>query len=131
MPTELPEAGYESIRDLINSSRTAPSQWDYIALVDDAGDEVIRVSITGDANASWSTEDQDASGSDETMAVTYTISGSDIDLSSGAVTITSSELYDTDSGGEPLSEDPFDDAVISSESDELIVEHKVETPRVN
>lgn len=131
MPTELLEAGYESLRDLMNSSRTAPSQWDYIALVDDAGNEVIRTSITGDANASWSTQDQDASGTDETMVATYTVTGSDIDLSSGSVTIVKSQLFDTDSGGSALSEDVFDDAVISSTADELVVEHKVETPRIS
>jgi|GEM_PF-2294294 len=128
MPTELTGAGYESLRDLINSSRTAPSQWDYIALVDDAGNEVIRVSITGDADASWSTQDQDSSGTDETMVVTYTVTGADVTT---PVTIVKSELYDTGSGGSPLSEDTFDNAVISSDSDELVVEHKVETPRVS
>lgn len=129
MPTELREAGYESLRDLINSSRTAPSQWDYIALVDDTGSEVIRVSITGDADASWSTEDQDSSRTSETMVVTYTITGAD--LSSLPTTIVKSQLYDTSSGGSPLSEDTFTDATLSSSSDELTVTHKVETPRVS
>jgi len=127
MAQELPNAGYESIRDLINSSRSAPSQWDYIALVDDSGTEVIRVSITGDGDASWSTEDQDSSGSNETMVVTYTITGADVTT---PVTINTSQLYDTSSGGSPLSEDTFTDATLNSDSDELTVEHRVEVPQV-
>jgi hypothetical protein len=127
MAQELPDAGYESIRDLINSSRSAPSQWDYLALIDDGGNEVIRVSVTGDADAGWSVEDQDGDGTDETMVATYTVTGSDVTT---PVTIVQSELYDTDTDGTVRSVDTFEDAVLSSDSDELTVEHKVETPRV-
>lgn len=130
MPTELTEAGYESIRTLMNSSRSAPAQWDYIALVDDTGTEQIRVSITGDNDASWSTEDQDSDTNSETMVVTYTVTGAD--FGSLPVTINKSQLYD-ESGvgnGSALSEDSFADATLAASGDELTVTHKVEVPEV-
>lgn len=128
MPTELTGAGYEAIRDLVNSSRAAPSQWDYIALVDDTGTEQIRVSITGDADASWSVEDQDGDTTSETMVVTYTVTGGD--FGSLPVTINKSQLFDVSTGGSALSEDTFTGATLSSSSDELTVTHKVEVPVV-
>jgi hypothetical protein len=129
MATELTNAGYESIRDLINSSRTSPAQWDYIALVDDGGNEVIRTQISNDADASWSTDDQDGDSTSETMVVTYTITGADV---STPVTIVKSQLYDDASGsGAPvLSEDSFTSATLDADSDELTVTHKVEVPKV-
>lgn len=129
MPTELTEAGYESIRDLVRSAATAPAQWDYIALIDDTGSEVLRVSVTGDSRASWSEEDQDVSGTDETMVATITVSGGDADITT-PVTINESRLYDTNSGGSSLSEDTFTNATLQASSDELTVEHRIEVPQV-
>lgn len=127
--TELPTAGYVSIRDLIKSSATAPSQWDYIALVDDGGSEELRVSITGDSRAGWSEKDKDADTENETMVATIEVSGSDADITQ-PVTIVESRLYDVSSGGSPLSTDTFTGATIDEDSDDLKVEHEVEVPQV-
>lgn len=129
MATELTNAGYESIRDLVRSAATAPAQWDYIALIDDTGSEVTRVSITGDSRASWSEEDQDSDATDETMTATITVTGGDSDIST-PVTIVESRLFDVSTGGSSLSEDTFTQATLEASSDQLKVEHKVEVPRV-
>ena len=73
--TEINESGYQTIRALINSGETAPSQWDYIELKDGQGTIVTRVSITGDSRFSWSTTQ-----SDQTQTVSGTVSGSDSDI---------------------------------------------------
>lgn len=129
MVTELTNAGYESIRDLVNSSRSSPSQWDFIALIDDGDSEVTRVSITGDSRAQWIVEDRDTDSTNETMVVEFTVTGSDSDIST-PVTLAESRIYDTSSGGNSLSEDTFSNITLSADEDEMTLVHAVEIPQV-
>ena len=129
MAQEITESGYESFRQLVKSADAAPSQWDYIELVDDTDTAVTRVSITGDSRASWSELDKDTSGSDETMEATITVTGGDADIST-PVTIVESRLFDTSSGGNAKSVDTFTQATLDADSDELTVEHQAEVPQV-
>lgn len=124
MSTEITEAGYQSLRNLIDSSATISDQWDYIALIDDAGNEVTRVSITGDSRTSW----QHAAG-DQVLQVRFEITGSDADIPL-PVTIVESRLHDTSSGGDILASDTFYDMAFSSDSDQGLVEHYIEVPQV-
>ena len=124
MATEVPEAGYESIRKFIDSGRTTESSWDYIELRDSSDAQVIRVSVTGDSRASWT----HAAG-DQTLTVEIEVAGSDSDIPTGT-TFTGSALFNESSGGSQYSYDGFPDATIETTDDTLIVTHNIEVPQV-
>lgn len=116
MATELPTAGYEDLRTHIQST------WGYVELQDDTGAQVTRVEIANDTRASWSQ-------SGDTRTVTFTVSGSDADVTT-PVTVASSHLFSAATGGDSLSNDSFSGANLEEDGDELTVEHEVQVPQV-
>ena len=115
MATELPNAGYEDLREYVRDN------WDYIELQDDVDDQVTRIDVDTDDRASWATDG-------DIRRVTVTVSGSDADVTT-PVTITSSHLFKADSGGNSLSNDSFSGATLEEDGDELTVEHEVQVPQ--
>lgn len=123
--TEVNNSGYETVRALINSSLTVPSQWDYIELQDDTDSVVTRVSITGDSRFSWTT-----GATDQTQTVTGTVTGGDADITT-TVTITQSVLKNADSDtADELHSETMADATLASDSDSVDISHNVEVPQV-
>lgn len=125
MASEINEAGYETLRTLINSGLTTDGSWDYIELIDDTGTIVTRIQISGDARASWTT-----GSTDQVQQVEVTVSGSDGDISP-TVTLSESALKNTDSDtADEMHRDTMTDATIASTDDEVTVRHNIETPQV-
>lgn len=121
---EIDDSGYEDFRRVVNSSLTAPDQWDYISVRDDAGSEIFRVSITGDSRAQWNTSD----ASSDTQECEITVSGDDSEISLPE-TISGSALYEVDSGGTARSvDDSMADATMEAAADEVIITHTIEGP---
>ncbi|AXR81485.1 hypothetical protein [Natrarchaeobaculum sulfurireducens] len=115
MATELPDAGYDDLRDHVQDS------WSHIELQDDDDEQVTRIEIDDDDRASWS-EDGDI------RTVTVTVSGSDDDIDT-PVTVESTHLFNTETGGDSLSNDSFSGATLEEDGDELTVEHEVQIPQ--
>ena len=127
MPSEINEAGYQDYRKVVNSSEALPDQWDYIELRDGSGNPITRVSITGDSRAQWTTT---ASEQVQQVEIEITGSDSDIDISSGAITIEGSALFTVASGGIARHEDTMTPATIANDTDQVIVRHNLEVPQV-
>jgi hypothetical protein len=116
MATEIPSAGYEQLRDYVQNN------WGFISVLDDTGTEITRIDVAADGRASWSTGAQ-------TRSITVTVAGSDADVTT-PVTISGSELYDSDVATDVLSSDSFTGATLEKDADELTVEHEVQVPQV-
>lgn len=120
---EINTAGYDTIKKLVNSSETAPSQWDYIE-IQNSGTEVLRVSITTDSRASWT-----SSATDQTQVVSFTVSGGDSDISPPQ-TVDTSVIKNADSSTAPeISTESFSSVDIQS-GDTLELTHEIEVPQV-
>lgn len=126
MATEIREAGYESVRQFIDSGRVTPGSWQYIELRDGTDSPVTRIDIDNDARAAW----QHAAG-DQTLIVEVEVTGSDGDIPTGT-TFTASANYNTDGagGGSELAWDSFPDATVETTDDTLVVTHEIEVPQV-
>jgi len=122
---EITSDGYQSLRDFLNSSVAVPNQWDYIALFDDTGSEVLRVSITGDTRAQW----QDVDG-DPILQAKITITGGDSDVPT-PTTFNASAVFDdtaANSGVQITQQESFTQATLDQSGDELTVTHDIEVP---
>lgn len=124
MVEEIREEGYETIRQYIDSSRSTPTDWDWVELRDDTNDPVTRIQISGDTRVAW----QHNAG-DQVLELEIEIQGDDSDIPLGT-TFTGSALYNTSSDGNELSYDSFADALIETEGDILVVTHQIETPQL-
>lgn len=123
---EILTAGYQSIRDFVNSSATIPNEWDYIAVYDDTGSEVTRVSITGDSRCQW----LDADG-DNVLKIEFDITGSDSDISL-PVTLEQSAVWDdtsANSGNQISAKESFASATLNQSGDNVVVTHTINIPQ--
>ena len=124
MSPEINEAGYERLRQLINTDLTSPGQWTYMELQEEDGTIVWRGSTAGE----WTT-----SATDQTQTVEITVEGSDIEAfgTTLPVDITTSVLKDTDTdAADELADDDFEEATIAESDDSLVITHEVEVPQV-
>jgi len=122
---ELTSEGYQTLRDYFCSATTVPNEWDHLALYDDNGTEVTRVSITGDTRAQWTDVDGDA-----VLTAEITVTGGDNDIST-PVTLQSSAIWNASSGGAQCTpKETFPDATLNQSSDEVNVTHTIELPNV-
>lgn len=124
MATEIREAGYQAVRDYIDSGASTPADWDYIELRDDTNSQVLRVSITGDSRAQWV-----HSAGDQVLEAEIVVSGGDGDVPT-PTTFAGSAFYKAASGGSELAYDSFTNATIESSDDQLTVSHRIEVPQV-
>ena len=123
---EILSSGYQTIRDFANSSAAVPSQWDYIAVYDDTGSEVTRVSIVGDSRCQW----LDVDG-DNILKIEFDITGSDSDISL-PVTLEKSAVWNDTSGngGTQITEkESFASATLNQSGDSVTVTHTIKIPQ--
>lgn len=122
--SELTTAGYQTIRDYVNSSNSTPNDWDYIAIYDDAGNEVTRVSITGDSRCQW----LDVDG-DNVLKVEFDVTGSDADISQ-PVTLQKSAIWNAGTGGSQVTaKEQYADATLNQDGDNVTITHTVNIPQ--
>lgn len=124
MPEEIREAGYQTIRDYIDSGIDVPDGWDYIELRDGQDEQVTRVSITDDDRAGW----EHSPGMDQTLEVRVEVEGGDDDIPT-PTTFAASALYNEESGGDELAWDSFSSATLEQDADTLVVVHEVHVPQ--
>lgn len=122
--SELTTAGYQTLRDYVNSSNSTPSPWDYIEIYDDAGNAITRVSITGDSRSQW----LDVDG-DNVLKVEFDVTGSDTDISL-PVTVQKSALWNASSGGSQCTaKEQFANATLNQDGDNVTITHTVNVPQ--
>lgn len=120
MTTAHTADGDQDIREYLRNN------WTFLALVDDQGNEEVRIDIDNDSRATVT-----SGPASNPLTYEVTVSGSDADISTG-VTLSESELYKGSSATTVMSEDTFNegDATIGTTSDELTVTHDIEQPTI-
>jgi len=119
MPAEILTAGYQSLRDHIESD------WDYVELRATEGGVVWeRLKISTDARCVWT----HAPGA-QTLELTIVISGDDADITLPE-TFAESVIYDVAIAGSELSKNTFTSVVMDDLADELTVKHQIQVPQV-
>jgi hypothetical protein len=122
--SEFTAAGYQTLKDYLNSSATTPSSWGYIELYDDTGTAVTRVSITGDSRCQW----LDADG-DNILKVEFVVTGSDSDIPL-PTTLQYSALWNASSGGSQATvQESYAKATLNQSGDTVTVTHTVKVPQ--
>ena len=118
MTTPHTAAGDQDIREYIESN------WTHIALIDDTDAEETRIDIGADERASFV-----SGAADNPLTIEVEVEAADADIEI-PTTLVRSELYKTDSGGDELSGDDFDEgaAEVSDEAEILRVTHNIEQP---
>ena len=118
MPAEILTAGYQSLRDHIESD------WDYVELRATEGGVVWeRLKISTDPRCVWT----HAPGAQE-LEVTITLAGDDADMTLPE-TFAESVLYDVAVAGSELAKNTFTSATLSVSSDQLVIKHKIQVPQ--
>lgn len=117
MATEIPEAGYQDIRDYIQNN------WTYIALIGPGDVEITRIPIS-DERANWMHEPNA-----QELVYVVTVTGADAEITLPCQII-GSKLYKTASGGSAMSETTFDEYVLRGNEDSLTVRHRVQVPQI-
>lgn len=116
MVSEINEAGYQEIRDFIQSN------WDYIELYDDTDSAIGRWEVGG-SKASWT-----HSAGDQTLEMTLIVTGADLGVGN---TVSGSRIFSVATGGDILHQEPFANAfTVSQDNDELTVKHQIQVPQV-
>lgn len=124
--SEITAAGYQTIRDYVNSSNATPSAWDYIEIYDDAGNVVTRVSITGDSRCQWLDAD-----SDNVLKVEFDVTGSDSDIPLPTTLKYSALFNDTsaNNGAQITPKEQYTDATLNQSGDNVTITHTVNIPQ--
>ena len=117
---EITEAGYQVIRDLIEST----SGYGYIELQEADGTPWERLVIDTDARCVWS-----HAASAQTLELTITIRGDDADVTLPQE-FGKSVFFAGASGGSALSTETFTTATLENETDELVLKHQIQVPEV-
>jgi len=115
--TEITNAGYQTIRDFIQSN------WSYVEIRNSSGAAIIRIS-TSDSRCSWI----HAPG-DQVLKLQVIITGSDSDITL-PITIAGAAMYDVASGGNALAEGTFTAATLEADADQVKVEIDIQVPQV-
>lgn len=124
--SEILTAGYQSLRDFLNSGATTPNEWDYIEVYDDTGSVVTRVSITGDSRCQWLNDDGDS-----VLEVEFDITGSDSDITL-PVTLEKSAIWDDSSangGTQITAKESFASATLNQSGDNVVITHTLNIPQ--
>lgn len=121
---EILQAGYQSLRDFVNSSVSIPNEWDYIELYDETGSSVTRVSITSDSRCQW----LDVDG-DNLLKIEFDVTGADSDIPQ-PTNLSSSAVWDSASGGNQISaKESFPVTTINQDGDNMTLTHHVKIPQ--
>lgn len=111
-------AGYRRIRELLQVD------WNFLALLDDQGVEVVRVNIATDPRAAYT-----IGAEQQEMQITLTVEGADPDIPLGH-TFVESRIYHAAAGGDPDSVEAFAPFIIGVDEDRLVVRHHLQVPRI-
>ena len=117
---EITAAGYQLVRDLIESS----AGFNFIELQKADGTPWERLQVDTDVRCVWTTLPDG-----QTLELTVTISGDDIDITLPQE-LGKSELYENAVGGSALSSETFSATTLENENDEVVVKHRVQVPQV-
>lgn len=126
--SEITAAGYQNIKDSLNSSVADSPDWDYIEIYDDSATPaaVTRVSITGDARCQW----LDVDG-DNVLQVEFVVKGSDADIAL-PVTLQHSAIWDdtaANNGEQMTVKEQFAEATLNQSGDMVTLTHTVNIPQ--
>jgi hypothetical protein len=122
--SEFTDAGYQTLKDYLNSSVATPGEWDYIEIYDDTGSAVTRVSVTGDSRCQW----LDIDG-DNILKVEFDVTGSDGDIAL-PVTLSTCALWNASSGGSQVTvKESFADVTLNQNGDNVTITHTVKVPQ--
>lgn len=119
MSTQFDSAGFSDLRSYIQSN------WPFVAVIDDSGNEVLRWDVAANSNASWS-----SGPSSNPLEATLVITGQDIVDAGGStpVTIDLTESYKTSSATTRMCGDPFTNATLEAPADEVTITHQLSLP---
>lgn len=117
MATEITNAGYQSLRDFVQSA------WTFIELRDESGTAIVRLGVD-DERVSWTHPENS-----QTLELRVVITGSDEEIELPS-TFASSAIFTQASGGEELAKESFSAFTMEETGDELTVIHQLEIPQV-
>lgn len=112
---EISNYAYGELRNFIKTN------WQYVELQDEQGNEIIRLSPS-DSRVTSEIEGNN-------VKITVVIKGSDNDINIPC-TFAKSVIFDVATGGEPISEESFTPFTLETEQDELTVIHNIQVPQV-
>jgi hypothetical protein len=116
MSSPFTAAGYERFREF------ALANFTWLALVDDQGNEIIRIDVTSDSRM----ENTPGSASNP-ITYTLTVEGYDSDINN-PVTIAETKLYEMETSTQPVGSDTMADATIETLGDTVTISHDQEIP---
>lgn len=114
--------GYADLRSYVQSN------WNWIAVLDDSGSEVLRWDISSNANAQWT-----SGPSGNPLTAELTITGQTL-VDAGStlpVTLASTEAYQSSSATAPMGSDSMTNATLEADNDTLTITHHYELPQEN
>lgn len=119
MPTQFDIYGFEDLRNYMQHN------WNFVAVMDSNGDEVLRRNVDADAGAEWS-----SGSSTNPLTASLTVTGQDIqDLGlTLPVTLSSTETYKSDTATSRTTHDTFSDVTINALDDEVEIIHEYRAP---
>lgn len=117
MATEITSAGYQSLRNFVQST------WTHIELRDEVGSAILRLDVD-DSRVSW----EQLAGA-QTLELKIIVKGTDSEVTLPR-TFASSAIFSQASGGEELAMESFSPFTMEASGDELTVIHQLEIPQV-
>jgi len=114
--------GYADLRSYIQNT------WNWIAVLDDSGSEVLRWDISSNANAQWT-----SGPSGNPLTAELTITGQTL-LDAGStlpVTLASTEAYQASSATTLMGADSMTNATLEVDADQVTITHDYELPEQN
>lgn len=119
MTTQFDIFGFQDLRTYMQNN------WNFVAVVDSNGNEIIRRDVDGDAGADWDSDPQS-----NPLTAVLTITGQDIEDAGHTlpVTLSMSETYKSDSATQRTTHDSFTDVTIDATNDEVQITHNYRAP---
>lgn len=121
-PQELPEAGYQDLRNYIVNA------WTYVQIENDAGDPLMRIPTT-DPRTRWTNNPGDS-----TLELAITLTGSDRELINlykpGGFVIGASTLHKSIDETHARSRATYSELIIEEPEDTVLLRHRVVVPEV-
>lgn len=119
MVTQFESHGFDDLRLYVENN------WDFIALVDDQGNELLRWQVPDNANTTW-----DSTSSSNPLRAKLTVTGQDIQDAGNTlpVTVDLTESYKSASATTRTTYDPFTNISIEVPNDKVVITHEFRLP---
>lgn len=113
--------GYEDLRNYLQTN------WNHIAVVDDAGTEQLRWDVDANANTSFT-----SGPGTNPLTAELVITGQDIIDAGGSlpVTLSSTEAYKSGSATTIMASDTMTNATLEQDSDQVTITHDYQMPQI-